>query len=68
VKTATPTYDHTEELAKLTWLVDFNTGEGGDADLTTPCNRPTPTSPGIAGCDAPDANEDFIIVFTIAAR
>jgi hypothetical protein len=44
---ATPTYlaasaSGPRPMDKLTWLVEFNTSEGADADLTTPANDPMP--------------------------
>jgi hypothetical protein len=43
-KFITPTYEFLPERPtnKLTWLVEFNTSEGADADLTTPGNDPMP--------------------------
>ncbi|HKQ75075.1 MAG TPA: hypothetical protein VJ810_15370 [Blastocatellia bacterium] len=41
---ATPTYESlpVRPTEKITWLVEFNTSEGADADLTTPANDPMP--------------------------
>src|SRR5262245_4954779 len=44
-KFVTPTYEYLPErpTEKLTWLVEFNTSEGADADLMTPSPDPMPT-------------------------
>ena len=44
-KFVTPTYetDPANPLERITWLVEFNTGEGADSDLTTPAFDPMPT-------------------------
>jgi hypothetical protein len=42
-KDATPAYEFIQADKKLTWLVEFNTSEGADADLTTPAPDPMPS-------------------------
>lgn len=57
-KFATPTYESSPAAfdEKLTWLVQFNTNEGADADLSTPTNDPMNSRPNL------------IIEFTIEAN
>jgi hypothetical protein len=66
-KSPTPAYDSTDYVppsngmpemlpGRLTWLVEFNTGEGADADLTKPGN------------DAMPQDAVLIIEFTIQAK
>lgn len=57
-KPTTPTYESVpaRPLEKLTWLVEFDTNYGSDADLSTPANDPMP----------PEAK--LIIEFTIQAN
>jgi hypothetical protein len=54
-KYATPTYEFfpVRPTEKLTWLVEFNTNEGADADLTTSAKEPMPM------------DADLVIRFTI---
>lgn len=54
-KDVTPTYEvvPSRPNEKMTWFIEFNTNEGGDADLATPGNQPMPN----------DAN--LIVEFTI---
>lgn len=57
-KVVTPTYEvfPSNPDQKLTWLAEFNTNEGGDADLLTPGNQPMPS------------DADLIIQFIIEAQ
>ncbi len=55
-KFTTPTYRPNNWLGKLTWLVEFNTGEGADSDLELPGNQPMPPE------------TEMVIEFTIEAN
>lgn len=57
-KDVTPTYevDPARPNEKMTWFIEFNTNEGGDADLTIPGNQAMPT------------DAQLIIEFTIEAN
>ena len=63
-KSVTPTFEFLPDnrLTPITWLLEFNTAERGDANLSTPCSINAP----FTGCDAP-TNEDLIVEFTIQA-
>jgi hypothetical protein len=57
-KFALPTYesDPARPLERMTWLIEFNTNESADADVSTPANDPMP------------ADAELIIEFTVQAN
>ena len=65
MKSVTPTFEFLpqDQFTKITWLVEFNSHERGDSDLSTVCSTTAP----FAGCETPALGQDLIIEFTVEA-